>query len=124
MCHDVLRWRRGSEERKLLDFPVLEPSWSPDGLRIVFGSDHDGFRGIYMVDVDGNNLQKLSSTRSGENCPDWSPDGTQITFASWVGGDGEIYVMDADGSNLRQLTDDRFEDEFPAWQPGSGSPTQ
>jgi acetyl esterase/lipase len=114
----------GSGERKLLDFPVLEPSWSPDGLRIAFGSDHEGFRGIYVVDADGSNLQKLSSTRAGENCPDWSPDGSRITFASWRDGDGEIFVMGADGGDLQQLTEDRFQDEFPAWQPGPGLPAQ
>jgi len=108
----------GSGERQLLDFPVLEPAWSPDGLRIAFGSDHEGFRGIYIMNANGENLQRLSSTHYGENCPDWSPDGEQLTFASWRDGDGEIYIMDADGSNLHQLTEDEFEDEFPAWQPG------
>jgi len=120
-----------ADEQKLLDFPVLEPAWSPDGTRIAFGSDHEGFRAIYVMDIAdalqdtaGGNLQKLSNTRAGENCPTWSPDGTQIAFASWRDGDGEIYVMDvADalqgtgGSNLQKLTDNRFEEEFPAWQP-------
>jgi Tol biopolymer transport system component len=69
------------------------------------------------MDADSGNLQKLSSTRSGENCPAWSPDGTRIVFASWRGGDGEIYVMDADGGNLIQLTDNGSHDEFPAWRP-------
>jgi len=114
----------GSGERQLLDFPVLEPAWSPDGLRIAFGSDHEGFRGIYIMNANGENLQRLSSTHYGENCPDWSPDGAQITFASWRDGNGEIYIMDADGGNLQQLTEDEFEDEFPAWQPGPALPNQ
>jgi pimeloyl-ACP methyl ester carboxylesterase/dipeptidyl aminopeptidase/acylaminoacyl peptidase len=118
------------DEQQLLDFPVLEPAWSPDGTRIAFGSDQEGFRGLYVMDADGGNLQKLSSTRAGENCPAWSPDGAWIAFASWRDGDGEIYVMDADGveqgsRNLQKLTDNRFEEEFPAWRPqpspGEGS---
>jgi len=132
----------GSNERRLLDFRVFEPAWSPDGTRIAFGSDHEGFRAIYVMpapgpqaqmDADGveqgsRSLQKLSTSRAGENCPSWSPDGTQIAFASWHDGDGEIYVMpapgpqaqvDAGGSNLQKLTDNRFEEEFPAWQPAA-----
>jgi Tol biopolymer transport system component/alpha-beta hydrolase superfamily lysophospholipase len=121
----------GSNERKLLDFIILEPAWSPDGTQIAFGSDHEGFRGIYLMDVedalreeglDGSLLQKLSRTRSGENCPAWSPDGTRIVFASWREYDGEIYVMDADGSNPQKLTDNWYEDEFPAWRPTPTNP--
>ena len=69
------------------------------------------------MDADGSNLQRLSQTRAGENCPAWSPDGTRIVFASWRDRDGEIYVMDADGGNLQKLTDNRFADEFPALRP-------
>ena len=112
----------GSGERKLLAFRVFEPAWSPDGRRIAFGSDHEGFRGIYVVDVDGGNLQKLSDTRLGENCPSWSPDGARIVFASWRDGDGEIYVMDIDGGDRWKLTSNGFEDEFPAWQPALSTP--
>jgi dipeptidyl aminopeptidase/acylaminoacyl peptidase len=114
----------GSDVRKLTDIIALEPSWSPDGTRIAFGSDHEGFQGIYVMDADGGNLQLLSSTQRGENCPEWSPDGTRILFASWRDGDGEIYIMDADGSNLHKLTNNRFEDEFPAWRPAPGFPMQ
>ena len=98
----------GSGEQQLLAFPVLEPAWSPDGLRIAFGSDHEGTRAIYVMDADGSNLQKLSSVPAGENCPDWSPDGTQLTFASWRHGYGEIFVMDADGNNQQRITEDKI----------------
>jgi len=61
----------GTGERKLTDFALLEPAWSPDGTRIAFASDHEGFRGLYLMNSDGSNLQRLSETRAGENCPDW-----------------------------------------------------
>jgi len=64
----------GSEEWQLADFPVLEPDWSPDGTRIVFGYDHEGFRGIYVIDVDGSNLRKLTNNRFEEEFPAWRPD--------------------------------------------------
>jgi hypothetical protein len=107
----------GGNERKLLDFPALEPAWSPDGTSILFGSDHEGFRGIYSINADGSDLQRISTSRAGENCPAWSPDGSRIVFASWRDGDGEIYVMNLDGGNLIKVTDNRMVDEFPAWRP-------
>lgn len=107
----------GSGERRLLDFWGLEFDWSPDGTRIAFGSDHEGFRGIYVMDADGRNLRRLSQTRAGENGPAWSPDGTRIAFLSWRDGNRDIYLMDADGRTVRRLTDDEFEEGSPAWRP-------
>jgi TolB protein len=121
----------GSDEYKLMDIIAMETDWSPDGKYIAFASDHEGFRGLYVLDIaaaleggDGNHIQRISSTRAGENCPDWSPDGTWITFASWRDGDGEIYVIDVSdflqgtvGSSLQQMTVNLVTDEFPAWRP-------
>ena len=107
----------GSDQHKVSDIVGFEYAWSPDGTQIAFASDHQGFRGIYIMDPDGGNLHGLSRTWAGENCPDWSPDGQWIAYASWRGGDGEIFLMDANGDHVQALTDNRFEDEFPAWRP-------
>jgi Tol biopolymer transport system component len=111
----------GSGEQKLLDISVLEPAWSPDGTRIAFASDHEGFRGIYVMDADGENMQKLSNTTHGENCPTWSPDGTQIAYASWRQSTGEIYIMNAEGTNRHKITNNTYEEEYPAWKPSPNS---
>jgi TolB protein len=47
------------------------PSFSPDGQRIVFESTRDGSSQIWVIDVDGGNLRRLTS--NGENfAPAWS----------------------------------------------------
>lgn len=38
------------------------PSWSPDGTRIVFMSLRDGPGDLYVVNADGTNLQRLTTT--------------------------------------------------------------
>ena len=109
------------------------PSWSPDGKRIVFSSDRDGFKNddlvitseIYVMDADGNNPQNLTNDDFDDRYPSWSPDGKRIIFSSirdgHFRGEGritsEIYVMDADGGNQQRLTNNLTEDQYPSWSP-------
>ena len=109
------------------------PSWSPDGKRIVFVSDRDGFKNddgvityeIYVMDADGSNPQNLTNDLNDDRSPSWSPDGKRIAFVSqreghFKGAAGitdEIYVMDADGGNQQRLTENHKNDWFPSWSP-------
>jgi len=61
---------------------VLSPSYSPDGKHIVFSGFADGITDLYVVDVDGKNLRRLTSDRYADEMPSWSPDGTHIAFAT------------------------------------------
>jgi Tol biopolymer transport system component len=50
------------------------PSWSPDGSKIVFSLEHDGHAGIYTVDVDGSHLRQVTGAdNADEQMPDWGP---------------------------------------------------
>ena len=56
------------DPESLYTYPVVvhervdqDPSWSPDGRKIVFASDRRGKRDIYTIDLDGNNLTRLTS---------------------------------------------------------------
>ena len=83
--------------------------------RIVFASDRDGNREIYVMDIDGKNSRNLTNNRHADRSPSWSPDGKRIVFTSQRDGNWEIYVMDADGSNPRRLTENPKNDQFPSW---------
>lgn len=49
------------------------PSWSPDGTRLAFVSDHDGNKEIYVINVDGTGLKRLTNNPSDDMYPAWSP---------------------------------------------------
>ena len=70
------------------------PSWSPDGTKIAFNSDRDGYEEIYVMNADGTNQTNISNNNSYDYSPFWSPDGSKIVFVSDRDGNFEIYVMD------------------------------
>jgi len=94
------------------------PDWSPTGSQIVFSAVVDDRRHIYVVNVDGTNLRRLTQTKDfDEWAPAWSPDGTQIVFQANPDAHWDIYVMNADGTGRRRLTTDVANDTTPDWVP-------
>ena len=90
-----------------------DPSFSPDGRRIVFISGRDGNQEIYVQDLDGSNLQRLTDHPARDAFPTFSPDGTQIVFNSNREGENmDVYIMNADGSDVRKLTDWKSDEEI------------
>lgn len=99
---NCLQPQPGAQQRGAASARAAEPT----GV-IAFDSERDGPWDIYLVNPDGSNLWRL--TTSGHDTESWepksSPNGRKILFASnRHGGQDEVYVMDADGSNPRHLT--------------------
>jgi len=78
-------------------------SWAPDG-RIVYESDFDGNRDVWIMNQDGTGGKKLTSGPGRNGAPRVTPDGRYIIFTSLRSGTPQIWRMEIDGSNPVQLT--------------------
>jgi TolB protein len=97
-------------------------TFSPDGTKIAFVSDHGGHNQLWVVNVDGSGLvQVTTNTGGGDFTPAWSPDGTKIAYSSELAGGLEhLFVVGADGSNPVDLTpslDNQHYASNPTWSP-------
>jgi Tol biopolymer transport system component len=111
------------------------PVWSPDGRRVAFVSDRErgsygfGFGHIYVVDAEGSNFRRLTSTPSGfatadDRSPTWSPDGARIAYAHvarTASGSPDpvpgLHVMSADGTGSTRIIADPTSIVGVAWRP-------
>jgi serine/threonine protein kinase/Tol biopolymer transport system component len=111
---------------QLTDMPegACQPSWSPDGTKLVFISTCRGMdeiyygSSLYIINADGSNLIPIGSMPGGDFDPAWSPDGKSIAFTSLRTGQMEIFVMSVDDpSSVTQITTGAkgVESRQPAW---------
>lgn len=73
--------------------------------KIALTSNLDGSRQIYVMNLDGSQVGRLTTPPGNNELPGaFSPDGRKIVFTSDRDGSTQIYVMSADGSNVTRLT--------------------
>ena len=93
------------------------PAWAPHGRSVVFVSQRDGNKEIYIMSLDGIGLANLSRHPADDWTPAWSPDGQWIAFASFRDENWELYAVRTDGTDLVRLTENDVSDLSPAWSP-------
>ncbi len=78
----------GSDNRQIthLGGANFGPSWTPDGKRIIFASNHKNPRSgnfdLFLVNLDGSNLEQVTTNGVFDGFPMFSPDGKQLIWAS------------------------------------------
>jgi hypothetical protein len=97
--------------------PVIgrTPAYLPDG-RIVYQGCEESVCGLFVMNEDGTNPQKLTGFED-DTTPAVSPDGATIAYMSKASGYWQVNVVNADGSGQRRLTDDWYWNGLPVWSP-------
>lgn len=129
----VMNAADGSQVRRVTSLPPAAsldyvPRFSPDGTRLVFTREVDeasSDAALYVVNLDGSGLRKITSGDIYPGDADWSPDGTQIVFEATDPQTpfGGMWIVGSDGSGLRNVSStvsgvgrqDGFAD--PVWSP-------
>jgi len=92
------------------------PVFSPDGSKLLFTSYRDGNPEIYMMNVDGSGVRRMTNSPTVDTTATWSPSGNQIAWVSDRSGNPHIYVMNVDGTGQRLLINEIA--DRPTWASG------
>jgi imidazolonepropionase-like amidohydrolase/Tol biopolymer transport system component len=79
----------------------MQPSYSPDGSRLVFVSDRNGSENLWVSNADGTSAKALTTTeRDSYMSPIWTPDGLYV-----ISGKGsQLWMYHRDGGSGVQMT--------------------
>ena len=82
---------------------LSQPALSARQLAFIYAGD------LYVCDLDGRNVRRLTSDEGIERSPAFSPDGTQLAFSAEYDGNVDVFVVPVTGGVPRRLT----------WHPGA-----
>jgi dipeptidyl aminopeptidase/acylaminoacyl peptidase len=69
----------------------FSPTWSADGIKIVFVTSRDTNNEVYVMNADGSGQANLTNNAANDGDPAFSPNGKKIAFVSKRDGNDEIY---------------------------------
>lgn len=113
------------------NYAEINPSWSPDGTKILFSSykdsrDNGSLRqSLYVMNADGTGVRRLTAgLMTSDDSPAWSPDGSKIAFSRTTVSQNKsitkISILDIDSGSVRTLGGSGLlllQDRMPAWSP-------
>ena len=95
----------------LLKGEVYEPSWSPDGAKILYVRGSERSQVLCIINADGSNQTQITEPSHGYSAHhSWCPDGKKIAFQGQYG----LWVVSAKGGDAHRLVPRVSQ---PCWSP-------
>jgi len=110
----------GENQRLVLEsrYPLMSPSWSPDGQWLAYVSFENKRSAVYVQFVRTGERRQVSARAGINGAPSWSPDGKKLALTlGGSSGNPDIYILELQTQNLSRLTDDPSIDTEPTWSP-------
>jgi Tol biopolymer transport system component len=121
-------------ERRLSQLTVADgveewPAWSPDGSRLIYAAEANGFRQLFVRTLATGEERRLTRSSRDDIQPAWSADGRHLAFVrantpggklepsdinGWYYEGGDIWSLDLASGQETKLVNDAF---GPAWSP-------
>ena len=109
-------------ETNEIDF---SPTISPDGSQVAYTTlryAEGGLRQhtyeLAIQDIEGGDLQRVTTNTWDDVSPSWSPDGSRIAFVSERGDSLHVYVIAPDGTDERNIAPGvTAQSNAPVWAP-------
>jgi len=114
----------GENQRLVLEsrYPLMSPSWSPDGQWLSYVSFENKKSAVYVQLVRTGERRQVSARTGINGAPVWSPDGHKLALTlGGSGGNPDLFVLDLQTQNLTRITDDPAIDTEAAWAPDGKS---
>ncbi len=92
---------------RVVDDLVLKLTGRPGiaSTRILFVSNRTGFKELYICDVDGANIEQLTTDRSISIMPKWAPDGKRFLYTSFKSKYPDVYLVNIETRKRECIAD-------------------
>ncbi len=91
------------------------PKFSPDGKRLAFTSNRTGNGDVYVLNLQTNDLSRVTFDDSLDNLDAWSADGKWLYYSSSsrdIAGMNDVYRVSSNGGTPMTVSNDRYTSEF------------
>ncbi len=98
-------------------FPLMSPTWSPDGKKIAYVSFENHRAAIYLQKIATGERELLAKFPGINGAPAFSPDGKMLAIVLTTSGSPKIHLLDLASRKLKQVTTGSSLDTEPSWSP-------